>query len=74
MQIVPTHKPTANRDGESVVIDLGDSLSIKLAAHAAMYLAREAQREASDVINLARYIKPDSAQVIAFPVHATRMA
>lgn len=74
MQLIPTQAPTAKREGQSVIIDLGDNLTIRLTPHEAMRLAEFTRREASDAIDLTRYIEPTGAQVVAFPVHATRRA
>ena len=74
MQIIPTHAPNAKLHGENIIVRIQDDVDIRMTLHEAMAFAQGIMARAREAIEESRYIEPDEAQIIAFPVHAARRA
>lgn len=74
MQIIPTQDPTANRDTDKIVIGLGDNTSLALTLNQALHLHHRTRRVVHAMLAEVSQIEPPEAEVIKFPVHATRRA
>ncbi|MEM1051148.1 MAG: hypothetical protein AAGI28_03550 [Pseudomonadota bacterium] len=74
MQIIPTKKLRAKRDGETISVELQKDVSLTLTLEEAIYLFQIVRNQAFKALEETTSREPEDAQVIAFPVHATRRA
>ena len=74
MQIVPTKDPSAKRDGDTITVELQKDVSLSLTLNQALRLYHTVKWQAVLMLDETAKHEPEDAQVITFPVHATRRA